>query len=912
MKKIVILGVILIAGLGTLSKLNAENMIPVVENNSTVINPLDGRYPLDNYPPSNLQASVIGTDVHLTWDTPQPPPDGEWITWCNINDLSMGIGTGSAAVFDVAHRYDVNDLTPYQGSTLTHIQFVPNEANCTYTIKVWTGGSATTPGSLVHSQTVTAPVIGQWNNVELSTAVPVPAGQEMWFGYNVNTQTGYPAGCDNGPQIEGKGNMMNFGGWQTLTQVNAELTYNWSIQGYLDHNPDRLLMPQAIAEAPNPEQTGVLIVQKNLTRKFAAPQRLTRELTGYNIYRDGAYVGNVADAEILTYVDEGLDYGTYEYTVTATYDEGESAPSNAVQVTVEALEPPAELAATVAGNDVTLNWVNPVPPPVGEWLSWSDNSALGNSIGTNGSANFDVAHRYDATDLADYVGSILTQIKYVPMFQNAVYTIKVWTGGSATSPGTLVHSQVAENHVIEEWNTVILTNPIPITAGMQLWFGYNVNTQGGYPAGCDNGPQIEGKGNMMNLGGWQTLTQINPELTYNWLLQGFVAEGTTMKAIELPTLAETQTMGSRDDLTNKFSTPAKHQTRAVLLGYKVYRDGSLINQSANPENTTYTDMDRPNGEYTYGVSAVYHTGESTPATIAVNVNLELEEAILEDSFEDYEDFALEFGSWTLLDQDHSATYGIQDVSFPNSESAMAYIVFNPSQTVPPITDLVPYEGDKMAASFAAVNATNNDWLITPRINLGDNSALKFYARSHTSDYGLERFRVGVSTMDVILIQGFQYITGAEYVEAPTNWTEYLYDLSAYDGQDVYIAIRCVSDDAFIFYVDNFSVHSNGGTPSEDSTAPVLTTELKSNYPNPFNPTTTIRYSVQETSPVNIKIYNAKGQLVKQLVKETKAAGEYSVIWNGTDLNNQAVSTGIYFYKMNAGKYSSTRKMIMMK
>ncbi|MDI3503172.1 MAG: hypothetical protein PWP64_108 [Candidatus Cloacimonadota bacterium] len=65
-------------------------------------------------------------------------------------------------------------------------------------------------------------------------------------------------------------------------------------------------------------------------------------------------------------------------------------------------------------------------------------------------------------------------------------------------------------------------------------------------------------------------------------------------------------------------------------------------------------------------------------------------------------------------------------------------------------------------------------------------------------------------------------------------------------------------------------------------------------------------------PVNIKIYNAKGQLVKQLVQETKATGEYSVIWNSTDLNNQAVSTGIYFYKMNAGKYSSTRKMIMMK
>jgi hypothetical protein len=103
----------------------------------------------------------------------------------------------------------------------------------------------------------------------------------------------------------------------------------------------------------------------------------------------------------------------------------------------------------------------------------------------------------------------------------------------------------------------------------------------------------------------------------------------------------------------------------------------------------------------------------------------------------------------------------------------------------------------MAAAFASTSAVNNDWMITPRLRLGTSSTLRFYAKSHTAQYGLERFRVGVSTLANPIPQGFQYITGGTYVEAPTNWTEYIYDLSNYDGQTVFIGIRCVSDDAFV-------------------------------------------------------------------------------------------------------------------
>jgi len=90
------------------------------------------------------------------------------------------------------------------------------------------------------------------------------------------------------------------------------------------------------------------------------------------------------------------------------------------------------------------------------------------------------------------------------------------------------------------------------------------------------------------------------------------------------------------------------------------------------------------------------------------------------------------------------------------------------------------------------------------------------------------------------------------------------------------------------------------------------TALNSNYPNPFNPETCLSFALAEAGNVRIDIYNVKGQKIKTLVNEIKAAGTYQITWYGTDDNNRQVASGIYFYKMRSGIYSSTRKMILMK
>lgn len=110
-----------------------------------------------------------------------------------------------------------------------------------------------------------------------------------------------------------------------------------------------------------------------------------------------------------------------------------------------------------------------------------------------------------------------------------------------------------------------------------------------------------------------------------------------------------------------------------------------------------------------------------------------------------------------------------------------------------------------------------------------------------------------------------------------------------------------------------TIISQTPTSNDENTIAILQNQLGSNYPNPFNPTTTINFSIAADNFVKLEIYNVKGQMVRTLVAEDKSAGQHSVEWNGKDDNNRDVSSGIYFYKMQAGgRYTSTRKMIMLK
>jgi hypothetical protein len=109
-------------------------------------------------------------------------------------------------------------------------------------------------------------------------------------------------------------------------------------------------------------------------------------------------------------------------------------------------------------------------------------------------------------------------------------------------------------------------------------------------------------------------------------------------------------------------------------------------------------------------------------------------------------------------------------------------------------------------------------------------------------------------------------------------------------------------------VDRTGIYSPVVTVSLDAAL----TALDQNHPNPFNPTTTISYSVAEAGPVSLDVYDAAGRLVRRLVDGVRAAGSHTATWDGRDDAEHLAGSGIYFYRLHAGKVTETRKMVLLK
>jgi len=113
-----------------------------------------------------------------------------------------------------------------------------------------------------------------------------------------------------------------------------------------------------------------------------------------------------------------------------------------------------------------------------------------------------------------------------------------------------------------------------------------------------------------------------------------------------------------------------------------------------------------------------------------------------------------------------------------------------------------------------------------------------------------------------------------------------------------------SDTLFVTVTDLSAIDSKGAAPTSFT--------VSQNFPNPFNPQTTIRYQVPKNEHVALDIYNISGQKIRMLVNEEKTTGYYTVIWDGKDDYSMAVSSGLYFLKMKAGDYTRVIKMSFLK
>ena len=293
-------------------------------------------------PPRNLAAEVMDYDVELTWQ--DPTWGDEWLHYDDgINDSSIGASSGDMIDFDVAVRYEPDQIVGFDGMFLTQVRFFPRSYDCEYSVRVWQGANAI---NLLVDQVVTNPVIDQWNTVDLNTPVQIDASQELWFGYRNNCQSGYPAGCDAGPAIAYYGDMIYWNGeWQSLS-VDHSLDYNWNIQGWVSPNAKGEIASIPLAKPVRSLSSGLLEIGNLPKSQFAevTTENKERDFVSYNIYRNGNLLAD--NIVVENYLDESLQDGIYNYYVTAVYDEGESGASNEVEANVPTFVPKPDINLT--------------------------------------------------------------------------------------------------------------------------------------------------------------------------------------------------------------------------------------------------------------------------------------------------------------------------------------------------------------------------------------------------------------------------------------------------------------------------------------------------------------------------------------------------------------------------------------
>ncbi len=138
-----------------------------------------------------------------------------------------------------------------------------------------------------------------------------------------------------------------------------------------------------------------------------------------------------------------------------------------------------------------------------------------------------------------------------------------------------------------------------------------------------------------------------------------------------------------------------------------------------------------------------------------------------------------------------------------------------------------------------------------------------------------------------------------YLDASTSLgTTYYYRIAAIDNAGN------VSDLSTVISLKATDVEKIAGLPTDFN--------LEQNYPNPFNPTTQIGFSLPSASNVRVGIYNVSGELVRTLVNDQMAAGVYRLTWNATDNQGRNVSSGVYIYRIQADKFVTSKKMVLLK
>lgn len=551
-------------------------------------------------------------------------------------------------------------------------------------------------------------------------------------------------------------------------------------------------------------------------------------------------------------------------------------------------------------NNVSLSWRNPtVLKPFEEgWVQLCSNIPA-TSYGHIDNDAFGIATRFSPLHLIDLsaAGGKLTKVSFFPN-EATTYRFQVYTGGvRIASPGVLVWESeeftLTEADLVD-WYDIVLETPIDIPTDSELRLAVLIAAFNGHPATVDNTPRIQGFGNL-----WININETTGRLTWsapgtdgNWMMRGY-AEDADGNPIMLSASPEHFYTSEEDDACRLAVISARSITRNLALpeNHRVYTrtttTGTWIQLiELDGDMTTYIHTKAEEGFVNYyAVTSIYDGFETDRSNVAFTF-IPSAEMLLCVHDNGTANTQIPSGTGAYLNRFDPTDFGL-DAEKYRIQWLSVYVTPTPNTSTPILKifrDNGGLPGDEVYSQNISNMLFNFGWNYF-RLNqtpgtLHDKGSSFFIGFQTMGDPPF----IGIDTVSTVGNSFFRTGTAQNPTWNPLTTGTYM--------------IRA--------YV----------TPSDESSENELTlipSRLRAtNYPNPFNPQTTISYQMPEKGHVSIQVYNVKGQLVSTIFDDEVNAGPHSIIWDGLDAGGKSAATGIYFYKITTTNESIVNKMVLLK
>jgi len=507
-----------------------------------------------------------------------------------------------------------------------------------------------------------------------------------------------------------------------------------------------------------------------------------------------------------------------------------------------------------------------------------DGNDITNAIGTGAAATFEAHAFFSASQLAGHNanGNTITSVK---VYINGVSDVTSTQLKFYSDQSTVVYSQAFTP--IEGWNDVVLTTPFAIPT-TDLYIGYECVAAGGYPLGCDAGP-TNPNGDWTVYGGtWYHLPALGATLTYNWHIRAMV-DGTPLStpiasctpllwnagSVEL---TQSVTSGTFTLTNNGASTLTASSITGISAPFTTNFVPGSVSLTAG-QSTTFTFSFDPTVLGAVNQTAVIATNGGNISIALNGTGIVCNKITTYPFSEGFEGAGFAPDCWTLNDVDGD-TYNWR------------------------VSTASPHTGTKSAASDSYINGlgalTPDNYMITPQFEINaSNLQLTYWVAAQDYDYPSDKYSVMVSTTGK---NPADFTTVTTETLTDTTWAMRTVSLSAYNGQDVYIAFRhWGSTDWFNFKIDDILIDVTTGVSS------VIETSNIGIFPNPTVGLVNVLMPVN-TTKFNVTVFNVVGdQISSSNINSNKTV---------VDLNNQP--NGLYFVKVTSNGEVTTKRVLLAK